>query len=162
MPPGNKTRKISTWTALLRTVCNFEQHTFPTLIDAPTKELAEALGAPLPEEAKLRRTYEGPARLIVPTRRALLNRGEDLVIRAIVLDRAPANGVTIHWRNLGTKEFKQSLDLTPVRQTYSVSIPAKDITGNDIEYYVEAKTAGNETLVWPPTAPQINQAVLTK
>jgi hypothetical protein len=144
----------------LGTVCNFEQHTFPTLIDAPSRELTEAHGAPLPDEAQLRRTYEGPARLIVPTRRALVNRGDDLVIRAIVLDRAPGSQVTVHWRKLGTKEFKHSLDLAPVRQTYSAIITANDINGDDIEYYVEAKTADSKTLVWPPTAPKINQAVV--
>jgi hypothetical protein len=39
----------------------------------------------------------------------------------------------------------------------AVSFPALD---DDIEYYLRAETASGQTLVWPTTAPEMNQTVV--
>lgn len=140
------------------TVCNFEQHTFPKLIEEPAKALAGILGTPLPESSQLRPTFQGAPRLIVPTKRSLLDAGEAFECRAVLLDRTPAKTVTFHWRKLGEEKFS-SYTLSPVRQTYFGTIPASNF-GDDFEYYVEAQLSGGEVLRWPPTAPMINHAVM--
>ena len=85
--------------------------------------------------------------------------GLGLKFSAIVLDFAPPAKVSVLWRKLGEKAFSK-IDLAPVRQTFYGSLSAVNINGEDIEYYIEAQTNGGDTLRWPPTAPDINHAVV--
>ena len=142
------------------TVCNLEQHTFPALLDAPGKELAELLGEPLPPEAKLQKAYAGAPRVIVPTKRSLLRSGEGLEVNAILLDKAPAKSATIQWRPLGTGAFR-AVPLAPfARQTYRANLSPAQISGKDLEYYIAMETADGQKIQWPPTAPDINHYVV--
>ena len=82
----------------LGTVANWQQHVLPRLFEAPAQEIAAALGRPLPAEASLPRGYDGPERLIVPTLRTLLERGEPLRVEAIAL--GDVESVQLVWRPL--------------------------------------------------------------
>lgn len=146
-----------TTTGAMGTVCNLEQHTFPTMLDEPGEKLAEILGEPLPAEAQLSKTYKGPARLIVPTKRTCLSPGEPLTVKAIVLG---ADAPRLCWGSLGTRSFDGEPLRHVGRNTYEAQLPADRIGGSDIEYYVEAVAADNKVIRWPASAPFINQTVV--
>jgi len=44
------------------------------------------------------------------------------------------------------------------RAVYTVTLPP--VTGESLEYYIEAGTAGGAMLRWPATAPELNQTVV--
>lgn len=46
----------------------------------------------------------------------------------------------------------------PARAVYEAKLP---LAQDDFEYYVSAETAGGNQLIWPATAPQLNQTVVT-
>ncbi len=143
----------------LGTVANLEQHVRTQLrfLTAHDEQLTAWLGGPLPKQVELRSDYAGPARIIVPTKRTLVGPRERLALKAIVLDNALAESVTVHWRPLGAKSFRE-LGLSHVaRGVYEVTLPG---AADDFEYYIAARTAQGKNLVWPATAPVTNRTVV--
>ncbi len=149
-----------TTSGAMGTVCNLEQHTFPGMLNQPGAELAQVLGEPLPADALLSNAYAGPTRVIVPTKRTCLSRGEPLTVKVIMLDKAPAQEGAVHWRVLGTGSFVQEPLSRLARNTYTAEISANRIAGSDIEYYVEMVAADGVTVRWPASARTINQTVV--
>jgi hypothetical protein len=142
----------------LGTLANLEQHTrvqlkFLTEHDAELEKLA---GEPLPAELALSKAYTGPARLTVPTARTLATKNEWLKLKAFALDAKPMASVKLLWRPLGTGAFEEVPLKREARAVYFTTLKAKA----DLEYYVQAETAAGQKLLWPATAPQINQTVL--
>jgi hypothetical protein len=144
------------------TVCNFEQHTFPVLLDAPGRELEAMLGGPLPPEARLPKTYTGPPRVFVPIVRTALQAGEPLRLTAVVLDARQPKKITLQVRPLGQGDFQRVAFEHAARNTYTVEldVPHGALAGQDFEYYVDVRTAKGGTLKWPPTAPRVSQTVV--
>ncbi len=150
-----------TTTGGMGTVANWQQHLLPSLLTRPGEELAEILGEPLPADAMPSRRYEGPPRLIVPTVRTSLAADEDLHLKAIIVGAREGRQTqpTLHWRPLGRGEF-ETIPLEHVaRSVYTVHLPARQIAGNDIEYYVQA-SVGFDKVHFPVTAPALNQTVV--
>ncbi len=141
-------------------ITNIEAHTFPSMLDAPGKELEELLGAPLPADAQISREYTNAARLIVTAPRSVIENGESLSARVVVASKAAPESVTLRWRPLGKRAFR-SLPLTcSGRGTYEGMLPAHAMKGKDIEYHIEARFGeGEPTLVWPVTAPKQHYVV---
>ena len=142
------------------TVANLEQHNYRRLhvVDAHDAKLAAALGEALPDEATPTRQYLGRPRIIVPTVRSRLDAGEKLTLKVVVLDNAPAHAAALHFRAMGKGEYKQ-VPLTHVaRGVYKVTLPPARDTA--IEYYVTARTAKGDSLVWPATAPELSQTIV--
>jgi hypothetical protein len=134
------------------TVANLELHSRKSAhkLELHDAALAKASGKPLPP---IPSAYAGKPRLIVPTVRSVVTRGESLKLKIIALDKQPMKSVTVHFRPLG-KGGWQTIPATHLaRAVYEVKLPAAQ---DDFEYYV---TAGN-ALVWPATAPQLNQTVV--
>ncbi|HVX66052.1 MAG TPA: hypothetical protein VHA11_05605 [Bryobacteraceae bacterium] len=144
----------------LGTLANLEQHSRGKLnfLTAHDAKLAEALGAPLPAAVQLRKAYTGPARLVVPTVRTTAAKNEILEIKVIALDRQPVGEGALYWRPLGAGRFTRIPLKHLGRAVYTAALPVT----SDLEYYVQAKTAGGQTLAWPPTAPALNQTVVTE
>ena len=141
----------------IQTVLNWEGHNDLLGIEKTGSAISKVLGAPLPADAVAPAEYQGEPRLIVPTKRTLLEKDEPLRLKVIVLDNRPAATAALRWRPLGRGEFRR-IELTHVgRGVYRVSVPAPE---TDMEYYIEAETAGGESLRWPVTAPQRNQTVV--
>lgn len=159
-------------TGEMGTIDNLNRHCLPAwLPEKVDKELTDALGEPLPPEARLIPAYTGRARVIVPTVRTSLVVGEPLTLKVILLGEPPdasaasapaapvparsgasdaGNAEAIaspsesgfYWRSLGKGDF-QRIPLEHVaRGVYRVTLPAA-CTADDFEYYVEAK--------WPAT-----------
>jgi hypothetical protein len=126
-------------------------------VDEPARKLEAALGRPLPDDAKPSKAYSGPPRLIVPTVRSLAVSGEALRLKVIALDKQPVKSVTLCRRPLGRGDFQRIAAEHVARAVYAVVVPP--LTG-DIEYYLESEAADGRKLIWPATAPDLNQTVV--
>ena len=142
----------------LGTVANWEQHLIPGIILKPNAELRKILGRDLPASAEPSGGFEGRPRIIVPAARTLLADGEPLAIRVIILAAAAPSEASFHWRLMGAGEFR-AVDLKrAARGVYEVSCPE---TRQDIEYYLRVRV-GETEIVYPATAPGINQTVVRR
>jgi len=151
--------KINTW-GEIGTIANLEMHNlgqlklltkYDELISEITKKPAPALD--LPKE------YNGISRLIVPTKRNILQANEDLNIKAIILSKNKLKDAKVYWRKLGKGKF-ETVDFThSSRGVYNAVISASAIKGNDIEYFIDVNLEG-EKLLYPAAAPEICQSVV--
>ena len=140
----------------LGTVMNWEQHLFPLLFDATGKELAAALGSE-PVNTGVSRSYDGPARIIVPTVRTALSRGESLNLRVIIHDGKPPRSAELRYGSLGWGKYAVAPLRHVARGVYSVTLP---IASEDFEYHVRVVTASGKELFYPATAPGMNRTVV--
>jgi hypothetical protein len=144
----------------LGNVANWQQHVMPMLLGKPGEELAAILGEPLPADALPGKDYAGPPRIIVPTQRTQAAEGEALTIRVIVLDGQPPKTVALYHRAMGPGPFAKIDARHVARGVYTVTLPPAE--GLGVEYYVQVETPGGITLVWPPTAPKLNQTLVVE
>ena len=129
------------------------------LFEAHDAAIAAALGTPLPAEAIPSASYAGAPRIAVLTVRTQVAAGETMNVPVVVLDNQPAKSAGLYWRPMGRGEF-QKVDLKQVgRAVYSAALPAQS---DDCEYYIAAETAAGAKLVWPATAPEMNQTVVVR
>jgi hypothetical protein len=129
----------------LAMVVNMENHPGWELLVAPHA------GQPWPKG------YRGSPRIVVPTVRALVRQQESLMVKFIVLDHQPPASVTVAWRPLGDGEFRTVLTKQIARAVYEAAWPP---AAESFEYRIEVVTATGESLVWPATAPTMNQTVV--
>jgi hypothetical protein len=101
--------------------------------------------------------YQGQPRLIVPTVRSVLARGESLSLKIIALHKHPVKSVKVHIRPLGSGEWKAIPATHLARAVWSATLPA---ASDDFEYRVVAESATGANLTWPATAPEMNQTVV--
>ena len=143
----------------LGTVANLEQHNrvFLKFIGRHEDALVQALGRALPPEAEVSGRYAGAPRVAVPTVRTHVAAGEALRLKIIALDAAPPRAVLCFTRRLGTATFAPTEAHRLGRGVYAVGLPPAD---DDFEYYVRVETASGASLVWPATAPALNQTVV--
>jgi hypothetical protein len=147
-------------TGEMGTVCNWEQHTFPALLDETSAKLSEALGEPVSPDAYLTHTYEGEPRIIIPAIRTAISPGEDLVVPIIILDTDEPREVLIHYRPLGAKTYTTKPAEHVGRNTYQVAVPAEEFPQTGLEYYLEAVTGDSNAIRWPGTGGTIDQTVI--
>jgi hypothetical protein len=145
----------------LGTVCNWEQHNLPDILEKPGEELAKLLGEPLPTSAQPRKSYRGPTRLIVPTIRTSVREGEALKLKVIVLSETPAQA-TVYWRKLGGGSFRTAPLWRVARGVYAVTLPAEATRSGDLEYYVAAGRTDGDPVRFPATAPALCQTVVVQ
>ncbi|MCX6876005.1 MAG: malectin domain-containing carbohydrate-binding protein [Verrucomicrobia bacterium] len=158
-------RLLTLQTAIVRTpgelgtIANLEHQTRARarFVDGHDEALVKALGHPLPAQATLSQNYTGPARLIVPCVRSGVTKGEVLQLRIIALDHQPVASVTVQIRPLGKGEWQTIAARHLGRAVYQATLPAAE---NDFEYRISAATTAGTPLVWPATAPGINQTVV--
>lgn len=145
----------------LAMVVNMENHAGfrPLVIDEPARRLEAALGTPLPGAALPSKDYQGAPRLIVPTVRSLLARGEALKIHAIVLDKNSVDTVALYWRPLGPSEFKRLEMKHAARGVFGITLPPPPAQVEAFEYYLEVREQKG-TVCYPVTAPKINQTIV--
>ncbi|UCD50442.1 MAG: hypothetical protein JSW27_23320 [Phycisphaerales bacterium] len=149
-----------TTTGGMGTVANWQQHLLPSLLTEPGKELAAILGEPLPADAAPATTGGDAARIVVPTVRTVLMADEDLSLKAVLVNSGPSADAVLRWRPLGRGRFNQTPLKHVARSVYTVTLPAAQFKAQDFEYYIAAKSSGGDTLVFPATAPRLNQTVI--
>ena len=140
-------------------VCNWQQQTLPVVLDAPGQELAKLLGEDLPADALPSKQYASQPRLFVPEVRTNITAGEPLRLTVIILGARPA-AAELHWRPLGGNTFVKTPLVHVARGVYTVELPAEAVKA-DFEYFVQAEVDG-KSLVFPPTAPVMNQTVVVE
>jgi hypothetical protein len=142
------------------TVINWQQKIWPALVEKTGQELSQALGVELPSDVAPSREFRGAPRIIVPTLRSVLEAGEELSLKAILLDQQPPRQFTLHYRPLGRGRFA-ARELTHVaRGVYRVQITAPKPEVAAWEYFLRAETSAGQSLIFPATAPTINQTVV--
>jgi hypothetical protein len=127
-------------------------------VTAHDAAIQKLLGEPLPAEAVVSTAYRGAPRIYVSAKRTQAKVGEAQEVRACVLSASKCTGVKLHWRALGAGKFKPVLGAHKARQTYSVKLPAQ--SSGTVEYYLEAVLEDGQKIVWPATAPALNQTVI--
>ncbi|MBM4031487.1 MAG: hypothetical protein FJ291_06830 [Planctomycetes bacterium] len=125
----------------LAMVVNMESH--PGWGPAVARHAAQ----PWPKE------YQGQPRLIVPTVRSVANKGEALNLRIIALAATPFSSVLVRVRPLGRGDWQTVTATHLARSVYEAKLPA---ALEDFEYHI----AAGDKLVWPATAPGMNQTVV--
>jgi hypothetical protein len=146
-------------TGELGTVANWASHILPGL-PLSDPRLERLLGEALPDPPGLSRTYRGPARIFVPAAPTSAPAGEALRIRAVVLSETAPRDVRLHWRPMGRGDF-QSVPLTRLaRGVYSGHLPPLE-DGQAWEYHIAALDGSGQPVRFPPTAPDLNQTVVT-
>jgi hypothetical protein len=144
----------------LATVVYWEQVFLPNVIEKAGREVADALGEPLPADLAMPTAYRGRARLIVPTVRTHAAAGEKLTIRAIVLAENPPREVTLHWGKMGGDASLARIAMVHVaRGVYEAALPP-EATRDDLEYCILADVGEPDPLLWPTTAPRLKQTVV--
>jgi hypothetical protein len=150
-------------TGEMGTVANLEQHNLGLLkcLNKYDSLITDATGQPLPPEAELSMKYFGPLRIIVPAIRNVLEADEDFTLRVILLSGEPIREAYLYWKNLGEKQYNQ-IPLTHVnRGVYKLNLTNKVLKNSDFEYYIEAVSASSAKAVFPATAPEMNQTVVS-
>jgi hypothetical protein len=129
------------------------------LLVAQDAALEKALGEPLPPEARPWKDYRGPPRLVNLAVRTAAAAGESLRLRIVALDAKPVASVTVRIRPLGAGPWTALPARHVARSVFEAELPAAN---GDFEYHVVAATAGGAGLVWPATAPALNQTVVVE
>ncbi len=147
----------------LGTLANFEQHTrkFNQFLSIHDEVLARELGHALPDSVNLSMSYQGVARVIVPTLRTAIHRNESLELQVLIL--AEASGSLIDglllWRPLAAHTFR-SIPLQHIhRGVYHVKLPLMPKDVEVFEYYIQAKI-GTQSVYFPPAAPERTQTII--
>jgi hypothetical protein len=149
-------------TSELGTVANWEQHLLPEVLVKPGQDLARELGEPLPPEAQPNQAYHGPVRVLVPAVRTSVTAGDPALLKVIVLAQESPRDAVLCWRPLGRGPFR-SVALDPVgRGVYATLLPCVEAQVPDFEYYLKVTPARSKTVVWPATAPRLNQTVIVR
>jgi hypothetical protein len=87
----------------------------------------------------------------------VVSQGERLTVKFIVLDNQPPKSVTLAWRPLGRGDFQRREADHVARAVYRVELPSAAET---FEYRLDAETGTGSKIIWPPTAPILNQTVV--
>lgn len=144
----------------LGTVANLEQlsRTFNHFLDNHDNIIRKYIGKELPDDIKLSSRYNGPDRLILLTERSLMNADEVLHLKVIVLSSNENKAPILNYRELGTGQFKQ-LTMTTIKDNiFEITVP--EIYNKGLEYYISLNTS-QKVLVYPCTAPEINNVVMS-
>lgn len=144
------------------TIANIEQHNWLALnlLHRHDEKLQSWLGEQLPQSAFLSQEYSGALRLIVPTKRTILQRHESLTVKALVLSESEIAGVTLYWRTLGTEDFSSQPLEHVNRGVYKAVLQSDDYAQTDFEYYIVAENKAGEKQHYPAAAPHINHTVV--
>jgi hypothetical protein len=140
------------------TIDNLERHSRKNLkfLAAHDDLLAKALEAPLPKEIELSKAYAGVPRIAVPTVRTQARVGESMRVKVIILDKASPTFAALYVRPLGGGKYSKVELMHVGRAVYEAVLPA---ASGSYEYYIAAQTSGGK-MVWPATAPRMNQTVV--
>ena len=140
------------------TIASIESGSRERIVSSHDAAIAKILGAPLPAEAAVSTTYRGTSRIFVSAKGAQMNAGEQREIRAFVLAFPKSTGVNLYWRSLGDGAFRKVVATHRTRQAYRVTLPAQ--SPGTVEYYLEAVLDDGQKVLWPATAPSINQTMV--
>ena len=92
----------------------------------------------------------------------IVPRGEPLTVRVIVTGGESVESVRLHYRALGEGSYAATPMTRGFRNLYQAVIPASAVTEDGLEYYIEARSVGNELFRVPRYLPSIAVTVVRK
>jgi hypothetical protein len=140
------------------TISSIESGTRERVVSSQDAALAKMLGEPLPPEAAVNTAYRGAPRIFVSAKCTQQKAGERQEIRAFVLSGPKCTGLNLYWRPMGEGAFQKLAATHQARQAFRVTLPARPEA--TVEYYLEAVVGDGQKVLWPATAPSINQTVI--
>eukprot|EP00118_Oscarella_pearsei_P019329 m.204509 g.204509 ORF g.204509 m.204509 type:complete len:965 (+) comp39649_c0_seq9:56-2950(+) len=135
-------------TGEMGTIMNVLSHSLVHAIEEPAAQLESYLGRSLTGEAVPSKVYLGPTKLIVPTVRTVISKGENFTIVAIVLSPLTVQDVVLYWRPMtgGNGSYSPKSFNHLKRNVFEVNLSLEA----DTEYYVAADVDGEREQHWPP------------
>jgi len=118
------------------------------------EQMEAGLGTEIPNDANPSMRYTGPPLMAVDAARSMLYADEPLRLKVRVMGNP--HSVTVHYRPLGEGRYASQTLTHVARGVYTLTLPPRS---DDFEYYLEARTSA-EKVVYPATAPNLNQTVV--
>lgn len=84
-----------------------------------------------------------------------IEQSQDLPVNVVALSGKPIASCTLHYRSLGNADWKRLPMKANFRHTYSAAIPAADLHGCAIEWFVDAADQSARTAHWPKGYPDV-------
>ena len=100
------------------------------------------------------RNYTGNPHLIVLTPRTCLEPDEDLDLDVMFLEKGDPKKVTLFWREIGEKSFHVIKGQRKELNHFFINLAAEEISGKDIEYYINGLTSDDENIYFPASSPE--------
>ncbi len=141
----------------LGTIANWQQHVVALTVTIPGREMETLLGAQLPASCWPANIMMHQDRIIVPTQRTSLRKGEDLRLK-VILPQEGMQTARIFWRTIGEKAFRAEPLINRGRAVWHGVIRSMAVR-DDIEYYIEAATTRGVQR-YPAGAPDRNTTVV--
>ncbi|MFO7853488.1 MAG: hypothetical protein ACQERS_08130 [Bacteroidota bacterium] len=156
-------KTVST-TGTTGTITNVEQHNLKKLnmLTRHDSILKEHLDKEWPEEASLSHAYEGFLRIIVPSKRSLLEKDENFKLKIRILLQQPINMVQLYWKPLGNKNYNKKKFKHIKRGVYKTKLNHEKINKHDFEYYVKAVNQSDKKTFFPVNPKKINHTIVIK
>ena len=140
------------------TIANWQQHIRDVALERPGARIELLMGRKLPPECWPDTALLAVRKMVIPTVRTSLRRGEPFTLEARFYGHAPET-VTLRRRTLGAESFDAADFTRAGRNVYTISLPPSAIS-DDFEYYVEAHGAQSGNFLFPSTAPLMYQTVV--
>jgi hypothetical protein len=144
------------------TVSNLQQHSmdFLGLLTKHDDQINLLAHKPIPQDAFPNQAYSGPDRIVVPTRRTMLEITEDFNIKIIVLSNKKVEEARLHWRNLGEHKYNSQVFGFMNPNHGAVTLKAYSFSNEDFEYYISVKLSGNNVITFPSEGPKITRTII--
>jgi hypothetical protein len=142
----------------LGTIANWQQHLMVYNVQGQADRIEKLTGRKLPPEAMPSRELLDIKKLLVPTVRTQVVRGENMPVRLILYGIDPAEAI-VKFRPLGAKTYQQLEFRNVGRGVYRAEIPSGSLT-DDFEYHISVKEKTGKIYLWPATAPDRDQTVV--
>ncbi|MFA6128287.1 MAG: hypothetical protein WC699_13375 [Bacteroidales bacterium] len=142
----------------LGTIANWEQHLLTYNVDGQAARIEKITGRKLPPEALPSSAMLKIKKIIVPTVRTLLDKGEDLEITMIVYGYTPTEPL-VDYRPLGNPNYNNVPFKHIKNGVYKAIIPASRISG-DFEYHIMTGSSDPAVSKWPATSGKMDQTVV--
>lgn len=104
--------------------------------------------------------YTGQPHLIVFTPRTSLLPDEDLKLDVFFIDNGNPQKVGFFWKPLGDRKFRKIEAERKQRNHFTIKLPARDLNGNDVEYFVKGIAENGNEINFPASAPDQNITVV--
>lgn len=144
----------------LGTIANWQQHLLTYNVDGHAARIEKATGRKLPPEALPSNEMLKIKKILVPTVRTVLSRGEDLEITMIVYGFTPKDAV-LDFRPLGSPNYNKVPFILVKNGVYKAVIPASQIQ-DDFEYHIMTGSSDPAISGWPATSGKMDQTVVVR
>ena len=142
----------------LGTIANWEQHLLTYDVDRQAARIEKLISRKLPPEALPSMELLKTRKLMVPTVRTTLEKGEDFEITMIVYGFIPTDAL-VDFKPLGNPNYNNVPFKLVKNGVYKAVIPASMVP-DDFEYHIMTGDSDPKVAVWPVTGGKMDQTVV--